>query len=345
MDPISQGALGASFAQTLQSREKMVTATWLGCAAGMAPDLDVFIQSPTDPLLFLEFHRHFTHALVFIPFGALIVAGALFWLARARLNFKQAYFACLIGYATHGLLDACTTYGTQLLWPFSDVRIAWNNVSVIDPAFTLPLLLMVILAVKTRRHLYSYIGIGWVFCYLTLGFVQMERALETGRQLASTRGHTPAELSMKASFGNILIWKSIYAAEGRYYVDAVRTGLEPTFCAGDSVEQLDISRHLPQLQPDSQQARDLERFRWFSMGYLAPTGIPGEVTDMRYSTVPNEIDPMWGITIDPNKDLNTHVEWWTRRDMSGARFATFTALLRGEGCQPLAAKNITAALQ
>ena len=301
----------------------------------MAPDLDIFIQSSTDPLLFLEFHRHFTHALVFIPFGAAIVAGALYWLAKSKLTFRETYLVCLMGYATHGLLDACTSYGTQLFWPFSDTRIAWNNVSVIDPAFTLPLLTLVIIAARTKRHLYTYLGIGWVFTYLLFGWLQMERAVEATERLAHNRGHTPAQLSMKPSFGNLLIWKSIYEADGRYYVDGIRTGFAISLCEGESVEKLDIPKHLPGLDPNSQQAKDLERFRWFSTDYLAPTGNPGEITDMRYSTVPNEVDPMWGITLSNNAPDDQHVEWWTRREMNAAKLDTFAALLRGEGCTQL----------
>ena len=77
MDPISQGAIGAAFAQSATSAEKIRAYAIFGCLAGMAPDLDVFIQSSTDPLLFLEYHRHFTHALIFIPFGAALVAAVL----------------------------------------------------------------------------------------------------------------------------------------------------------------------------------------------------------------------------------------------------------------------------
>lgn len=321
----------------------MVVAAWLGCAAGMAPDLDVFIQSSSDPLLFLEYHRHFTHSLAFIPFGAAIVATALHWLARHKFTFKQTYLVCLIGYATHGLLDACTTYGTQLFWPFSDMRVAWNNVSVVDPGFTLPLLIFVVAASRTRKKRYSYLAIGWVVSYLLFGVVQMQRATTTATELAAKRGHTPTELSMKPSFGNLLIWKSIYLHQDRYYVDGIRTGMDKTVCPGSSVEKLDVRRHLANLDPLSQQAKDLERFRWFSLGYLAPTGIPGEVADMRYSTVPNQIDPMWGITLRLDANYNEHddghddghVVWWTRRDMSDAKLDAFWALLQGKACQSI----------
>ena len=74
MDPVSQGAFGAIFAQTISNKKKLIAGSILGCLAGLAPDIDVLIRSSTDPLLKLEFHRQFTHSLVFIPIGALIVA-------------------------------------------------------------------------------------------------------------------------------------------------------------------------------------------------------------------------------------------------------------------------------
>ena len=66
MDPVSQGALGAIFAQTISNKKKILIGSILGCIAGLAPDLDIFIRSSSDPLLKLEYHRQFTHSLVFI---------------------------------------------------------------------------------------------------------------------------------------------------------------------------------------------------------------------------------------------------------------------------------------
>ena len=45
---------------------------------------------------------------------------------------------------THPLLDSCTTYGTQLFQPFSDYRVALNNISVADPAYTVPFLTLLV---------------------------------------------------------------------------------------------------------------------------------------------------------------------------------------------------------
>ncbi len=335
MDPVTQGALGAVFAQTSQSRDKMVAATWLGCAAGMAPDLDVFIQSASDPLLFLEFHRHFTHALAFIPIGAAIVTLALYRLVRHRLSWKETYVAAFLGYATHGLLDACTTYGTQLFWPFTDLRVAWNNVSVVDPLVTLPLLSLVVIAARTRKHVYTVAGISWVFAYLLLGVIQMLRAEDAALELTTQRGHEPGRLTLKASFGNLLVWKSIYEDNGTYYVDGIRVAASKTHCGGVTIPKLNLARDFPYLDPASQQAKDIERFRWFSDDYLAPWGRHG-ITDIRYSMIPNEVEAMWGITLNPKAQPTQYVTWWSNREARAEKLGEFTGLvIDGTGCNPI----------
>ena len=106
MDPITQGVLGASVPQAIATKKHIVAATVFGALAGMSPDLDNLIRSGTDPLLRMEYHRQFTHSLVFIPVGALICALLFYFLfsRRWQINFKYTYIYCLLGYATHGLL-------------------------------------------------------------------------------------------------------------------------------------------------------------------------------------------------------------------------------------------------
>ena len=315
MDPLSQGVLGGSASLSVANRAHIVKAISCGVLAGMAPDLDAFIRSDQDPLLYLEYHRQFTHALIFIPFGALICA-LILWASFARkLPFSRVYLYCLVGYATHGLLDSCTTYGTQLFWPFSNARVAWHTVSIIDPLFTVPLVLLVILgALKRSKHL-GRIALLWALTYLAIGAWQGHRAEMFGRQLASSRGHAPARLEAKPSFANILVWKIIYQVDGYYYVDAVHLGLQTTFYAGKSIPRLDVAKDLPWLDHNSQQARDIERFRWFSNDYLAlSTEHPNFIIDMRYSLLPNQVTGMWGIKLFPYKTSNEHVEFiWNRR--------------------------------
>lgn len=75
MDPVTHGLVGATSAQLFADKQKFRLASLIGGIAALAPDLDIFLGSSSDPLLTLELHRHFTHSLLFIPIGSLIVAG------------------------------------------------------------------------------------------------------------------------------------------------------------------------------------------------------------------------------------------------------------------------------
>ena len=333
MDPISQGTVGAAFAQVAANKTNIAKISIVGFLAGLAPDLDVLIRSSTDPVLFLEYHRQFTHSLIFIPFGALIVAVFIFPLVRKSLSFRTTYVASFLGYATHGLLDACTSYGTLLFWPFSNERITWNNISIVDPLLTIPALIFLAMAVKTSRRRFRFLAVGWIVFYLMLGFVQYERALSSAIKLAQSRGHNAERMTLKPSFGNLILWKSIYQHGDRFYVDAIRAGRMLTWCRGETIQKFDYQYHLPDLERNSQQSEDIERFRWFSQDYLGFDGDENLVTDVRYSMIPNQIAPMWGLVIDNRRGTNEHAAWWASRSLDDESLTLFKEMLLGDACR------------
>ena len=332
MDPLSQGTVGAAFAQSVANKNNIFKIGFIGFLAGMTPDLDVLIQSSTDPILSLEYHRQFTHSLFFIPFGSLIFTILIFPLFKSSLSLKTVYFASFLGYATHGLLDACTSYGTQLFWPFSNERISWNNISIVDPLFTIPILIFLVMAIKTKKKKFSFFGIGWIIFYLFIGFVQYERALSAAIELATMRGHNAERLTLKPSFGNLILWKSIYKHKETFYVDAIRTVQSSTWCLGETIRVFDYKYHLPNLDKESQQKKDIERFRWFSQDYLGYDKEKNIVTDVRYSMIPNQIAPMWGLTIDEQRGINDHATWWTSRNLDQNQIDLFINMLKGKKC-------------
>ena len=333
MDPLSQGAVGAAFAQSSANKNNIFKVGLVGFLAGLAPDLDVLIQSSTDPILFLEYHRQFSHSLFFIPFGSLIVALLIFPLIKKYINFKTVYISSFLGYATHGLLDACTSYGTLLFWPFSNERITWNNISIVDPLFTLPVLILVGTAIITKKKKYSFFSIGWIIFYLTLGFIQYDRALSVANELAKLRGHEAQRLTLKPSFGNLILWKSIYRFQDTFYVDAIRIFQSPTVCSGETIQVFDYRQHIPSLDRHSQQAEDIERFRWFSQDYLGFYEEENLVTDVRYSMLPNQIEPMWGLVIDDQKKVHDHATWWSGRNLDQNQLNIFKEMLIGKKCR------------
>ena len=328
MDPLTQGLVGSVAPQIFASRTHKVIAGCFGFLAGMAPDLDLVIRSSTDPLLHLEYHRQFTHSLIFIPFGALLCAVFFSYLWRRlcatkylmnnglqyNLSFSQVYLFCFMGYATHAILDACTTYGTLLFWPFNNTRIAWNIISVIDPLFTIPLAVLVFFAIRKKSTYWTMLSLIYMFSYLGLSVLQNSRAEAVAEQLAASRGHSPTEITTRPSFANIIVWKSVYQYQDRYYVDAIRVLGTTRVIPGVSIDKLNIARHFPWLDEDSQQAEDIQRFSWFSQQYLGvDPHNPLRIIDLRYSLIPNRIDGMWGIVLDRNAQPTDHVLWTVSR--------------------------------
>lgn len=310
MDVVSQAVFGASFSQSLaKDKSKQISAIIIGALAGMSPDLDVFIRSADDPLLFLEYHRQFTHSLFFIPFGALICTILFYPFIKHKLTFAVIYLFSFAGYATHGLLDACTSYGTQIFWPFSSQRVSWDIVSIIDPLFTIPVFALIIVGIYRSNKVFSRLAFIYAVVFLSAGFIQKQRAENALYALAAERGHQVERTLVKPGFGNRLIWKMIYESGGRYYVDAVKLLGKAELYPGTSIEKLDITRDFPWLQKGSQQARDIERFRRFSADFLAVNPEdPNIIFDIRNSFLPNQIKLMWGIKLQRSTSIGRNPE-------------------------------------
>jgi len=329
MDIITQGLLGATVAQAVAKPNELRLASLIGFCAPLLADADALIRSSEDPLLFLEFHRHFSHALLFIPFGALIASLLLWLLLRKHLAFKRIYLYALVGYATAGFLDACTSYGTHLLWPINDERIAWSIISIFDPMFSLALIIAIILGFMKYKPLAARFGLLFAAAYLSLGVIQHERAKSLSHQQAQQRGHDIDRLIVKPTMGNLLLWRSVYEADGMYYIDAVRVGLIDSgkVFTGDSVQVFDIKRDLPQLTDQMMLYRDIKRFEFFSDGFLAwyPER-PNVLGDVRYAMLPTSTKPLWGIEL-PLDTPNQHVIFDTYRSMPETDRKAFFAML------------------
>jgi inner membrane protein len=133
----------------------------------------------------------------------------------------------------------------------------------------------------------------------------------------------------------MLLWKIVYRNGDRYHVDAVRLGFEPVFYEGDSVAALDYQRDLAWLERDSLQALDVERFRWFSQGYIAlDPRHPDRVMDLRYSLLPNEIRPLWSIELSAAEQDRHHVAYLSHRGNTERALGRLWGMLLG---RPLAA--------
>ena len=336
MDIVTQALLGASLAAAVAPSRQRRLAALVGTVAGVLPDADALIQSGEDPLLVLDYHRHFTHALPVIPLGALLAALLLWPLLRRRLGFARLYGYSLAGYGFAGLLDACTSYGTYLLLPFSDYRAAWNVIAVFDPAFTLLLAGGLLLSLRRPASRAVVVGLALAAGYLGIGYLQQQRVLVVAEATARARGHVPERLHAKPTLGNLLLWRTLYAHDGRIHADAVHAGFRLRHYGGDSAPlRGPVSGRLaspasgPSAGPPSgplagSLATDVERFRRFADGWLVEQR-PGEFGDGRYAMLPTRIDPIWHI----RQDADGRTRFVTRHEMSAVDRAAWLAMFLG----------------
>jgi inner membrane protein len=303
MDIVTQALLGSAVAQLGAKKSEIKIATFIGCIAGILADADIFIQSANDPLLFLDYHRHFTHAIAFIPIGALIGALVCWPFVRNKINFSRLYFFAFLGYLLSGVLDGFTGYGTHLLLPFSDERVAANLISIIDPIFTLSLLIGVIGNIKFKSKKIIIYSLLFCTAYLSTAYVQQSRAINIQSKIAVKRGHTIEKSIVKPTLGNIVLWRSIYLYQDQYYIDAIRVGLSnDRIYQGETVKSVSPDINFSLVDKDSQLYQDIMRFQSFSNNYIAFDPRDQSILgDIRYSMLPASTNPLWGIVIDTNK--------------------------------------------
>lgn len=148
MDPFTHGLTGAAAAHLVSGKEDSKLPFLTGFLSAQLPDLDVLFQVTSDPLTGIELHRHFTHSLLFAPFGAIAAAGLFWFLLRNKCSFGKLYIMVLAAWVSAVLLDACTSYGTHLLLPLTDQLFSWNLISVVDPIVTIGMLIFAVYSLK-----------------------------------------------------------------------------------------------------------------------------------------------------------------------------------------------------
>jgi len=330
VDLITQGLLGAATAQAGSNQREARIAAVSGFLAGMLPDADALIRSPDDALLVLEYHRHFTHSILFIPIGALLAALLLWPFMYKKLLFHKLLLYTLLGISLAGFLDACTTYGTHLLWPFSDERIAWSIIAIVDPVFSLLIAIPLFIGIRQCKPALARLALGLASVYLLFALFQSERALNLANDLIAERGHQPERAVVKPTLANLVLWRSVYQADGYIYVDAVRAGIfaENKIYIGNSLALLtpDNSAIAP---ADTRSRNDLNRFASFSDGWLAiHPGQPNVVGDIRYAMLPTSTVPLWGIRLN-QRDPDEAPQFVVNRTFTPAMRRDFLAMLAG----------------
>ncbi|MFD2244840.1 metal-dependent hydrolase [Pontibacter ruber] len=223
MDSLTQIVLGAAVGEAVCGKKIGNKAMLWGAIAGTIPDLDVLTSPWLDMVQQLSYHRSATHSFLF----AFVMSPLLGWLLWRFYKHKEAGFRdwtllFFLGFITHILLDSCTTWGTQLFWPFSNYGVAFYNIFVVDPLYTLPFLILVTAAAfysreSKKRRILNWSGIAISTAYLGFSFVAKgiaDRAFEASMK---EQGITYTSYISKPTPLNTLLWTVTTESKEGYY--------------------------------------------------------------------------------------------------------------------------------
>jgi len=223
MDSLTQIVLGASVGEAVAGKKLGNKALLWGAVAGTIPDLDVLVNPWLDMVEQLSFHRSLTHSFLF----AIVVSPLLAYLLRrlyknASATWRDWTLLFFLGFTTHALLDSCTTWGTQLFWPFSNYGVAFYNIFVIDPLYTLPFLGFVLAAAfydkrNPKRAYLNYAGLGISSAYLLFSFAAKSYANHAFKESLQHQGINYTTYISKPTPLNTLFWSVTAKGEKGFY--------------------------------------------------------------------------------------------------------------------------------
>lgn len=280
MDSLTQAVLGASIQGAVLGRWQGRRALLYGALLGTVPDLDVVIDYG-DAVANMTQHRGFSHSLLVLSGLAVLLTWLIRrWRPNPAYSTRRLFLAIWLVLITHPLLDAFTSYGTQLFWPFTPPPVAWSTVFIIDPLYTLPLLMAVLvglvrdLRARPQWPAIAALGLSSLYLAFTLGGKYMaEQRVEA--QLAQ-QGIQAEQLFTTPTPFNSLLWRVI-VLDGEYYHEALVGWLD------ESPPRLERIPRGSALAKPLRHSPQHARLHWFTHGVLRYDRIDEQliVTDLR----------------------------------------------------------------
>jgi inner membrane protein len=220
MDSLTQITLGAAVAVAVMGQRTAVwkAALW-GGIAGTLPDLDVFVDFG-DAVLNMVRHRGESHALFYLTLLSPLLAWLVSRIHGEAALFKAWWLALWLVLVTHPLLDTLTVYGTQLLMPFSNHPFGVGSVFIIDPAYTVPLIVGVVAALRLK----NVRGLRWntgalalSTLYLGWSVLAQQHVQSVARASLQAQGISVQGLLVTPSPFNTVLWRLVATTPERYY--------------------------------------------------------------------------------------------------------------------------------
>jgi inner membrane protein len=263
MDSLSQIALGAAVGVAVMGRRTALwkSAVW-GAVAGTLPDLDVFIDHG-DAIANMVLHRAETHALFWLTLFSLPFAALVARLHGEWAVWKRWWLALCLALVTHPLLDAMTVYGTQLALPFSNHPFGVGSVFIIDPLYTLSLLVGTGITLATTRLRANTLGLVLSTAYLAWSFGAQQHVERVARDALTRQGIAVERLLVTPTPFNTIAWRVVAMQRDQYFegfyslLDKERTIAFDRFDRGAALEA------------EVRGIQGAQRIRDFSQGFYA----------------------------------------------------------------------------
>ncbi|GAA3627500.1 metal-dependent hydrolase [Flavivirga jejuensis] len=290
MDSLTQIVLGAACGEAVLGKKIGNKALLFGAIGGTIPDLDVYMGSllynnEIDAMLF---HRGFMHSILFSVLAAILLGWGVYKLYNSgnrlgtttKKDWIWLFFWSLF---THPILDCFTPYGTQLFKPFSNYRVAFNNIAVVDPIYTLPFLICVIVLMffnrkSNRRKLWLKLGLGISSVYMLLTIGNKFYIDSIFRKSMTENNINFERYSTQPAIFNNVLWYGIIETDSLYFV--------ANYSLLDTKNRFLNFKELPKqrdLKPS--EFNDIENLAWFSNYYYSVYKINDtdyQYNDLRY---------------------------------------------------------------
>ena len=227
MDSVTQFTLGAAVGEACIGRKAGHKAWIWGALLATLPDLDILAYPLMDIVAFTKFHRGPSHSITLLLPLSLLLAFVLPKIHPQTpiTRYRWWLFASFV-LITHTLLDCFTTWGTQLFWPFEGA-IAWNNIFVIDPFYTLPLLIFLVLAIwqhKKEEKRKKLIRTGLIISTAYLALTLANKAyMNTSFQEELEKEARIQDFQTSPSPLNNFLWSTMALTEKGNYLVGYRT--------------------------------------------------------------------------------------------------------------------------
>ena len=318
MDSVTQAALGAAVSEQILGKHLGNKAFWWGLCLGTLPDLDVLANPLLTRLEALSWHRGLSHSLLLAVLLSIPIAWCIYklhhrsaqLLSNHNWSWQRCYWAVALIWITHIAIDLFTVYGTQIAEPFSQWRAASNNLFIIDPLFTLPLLLgcLPVLFMRTdnpwRRRL-NNTGLIISTFYVAWSFTAKGIANQQFAMNLSQQSFTKERWISTPTPFNTLLWRAVVQSDQGYYI-----GYYSLFTPHLPI-QWDYFPSGHELLEPWQQTPAVQQCQWFSKGYYV-VRLEDErplISDIRFGELSSNGQVQWIFNFHVHQSGNNIDDW------------------------------------